>query len=330
MKAIVYRRYGPPDVLQLEDMPKPTPKDNEILINVRAAEVTKADCEMRSFRFPVKWFWLPLRLAMGLWKPRRPVLGGYFAGTVEAVGREVSAFAEGDAIFGSAQLRLGCYAQYLCLPANYTLVRKPDNITFEEAAAVPLGGLNALHFMTLANIKPGERVLINGAGGSIGVLGVQIAKAMGAVVTAVDSAKKESMLRGIGADDFVDYAREDFNRSGAKYDVIFSMVAKTSFSRCLASLKPGGRYLMANPRISDMLRSAWVSKRTGKSALFAFAKESRDELLKLSQMLETGTLKAVVDKVYPMEQVVPAHKSVESEQRLGSIVISIHPVNGSD
>ena len=190
MKAIVYKNYGSPDVLQLNEVEKPMPKSDEILIKVHAAEVTKADCELRSFIFPVKWFWLPLRIAMGLKKPKRQILGGYFAGEVVSVGKDVAKFIKGDQFFGSTQLRMGAYGEYVCLPASYTIVPKPNNMNFEEAAAVPLSGLNALHFLRKANIQNGEKILVNGAGGSIGTFGVQIAKAMGAEVTAVDSTIK--------------------------------------------------------------------------------------------------------------------------------------------
>jgi NADPH:quinone reductase-like Zn-dependent oxidoreductase len=194
---------------------------------------------------------------------------------------------------------------------------------FEEAAAVPLGGMNALHFLRNANIQNGERVLINGAGGSIGTFGVQIAKAMGAEVTAVDSTIKEGMLRRIGADHFFDYTKEDFTKSGKTYDVIFNMVARIPFSDVINSLKPKGRYLIANPRISDMLKSILTSKFTDKSAIFVFAGEKEEELLTLKDMIEKGRLISTVDKIYPIEQAVEAHRRVETEERLGIVVISL-------
>ena len=219
MKAIVYTKYGAPNVLHIKEVEKPTPKDNEVLIKVHAAEVTKSDCELRSFNFPVKWFLLPLRLAVGVTKPRNQILGGYFAGEIESVGNNVSKFKKGDQVFGSTGLSLGAYGEYMCLSANATLAPKPENMTFEEAAAVPLGGLNALHFMRKANIRQGEKVLINGAGGSIGTFAVQIAKTMGAEVTAVDSPIKEAMLREIGADHYIDYTKED------PFDVVVDLVS---------------------------------------------------------------------------------------------------------
>ena len=292
-------------------------------LKVHAAEVTKADCEMRSFNFPVKWFWLPLRIAFGITKPKRQVLGGYFAGEVESAGKNVSKFKKGDKIFGSTKLRLGAYGEYICLPVSYTLVPKPNNMSFEEAAAVPLGGLNALHFMRKANIQKGEKVLINGAGGSIGTFAVQIAKAMEAEVTAVDSTIKKEMLHRIGADHFFDYSKEDFSKSDQTYDVIFNMVAKSSYSECVKTLNSNGRYIMGNPRLSDMLRSVLTSMFTDKTAIFVFAGETEEELLALKQMIEEGKIKSIVDKIYPLEQAAKAHRRVETEQRLGTIVISM-------
>ncbi len=327
MKAIVYTKYGPPDVLQVKEVEKPTPKDDEVLIKVHAAEVTKADCEMRSFNFQVKWFWLPLRFALGFSKPKKQVLGGYFAGEVESVGKDVSKFKKGDQVFGTTKLRLGAYGEYVCLPASYTLVTKPYNVNFEEAAAVPLGGLNALHFLRKANIQNGEKVLVNGAGGSIGTFGVQIAKAMGAEVTAVDSTIKKEMLLRIGADHFFDYTKEDFTNSGLTYDVIFNMVAKSSYSKCVKALNPKGRYLMANPRISDILRSVLTSKLTDKTAIFVFAGEKEEELLALKEMIEEGKIKSIVDKIYSFEQAAKAHRRVETEQRLGAVVISVEHIS---
>jgi len=323
MQAIVYTTYGSPDVLQLKEVVKPLPRDDEILIKVQATEATKTDCEMRSFNFPVKWFWLPLRIAMGLTKPKKSILGGYFAGEVQSVGRGVSTFKTGDQIFGATRLRLGAYGEYVCLPASYTLVPKPHNVSFEEAAAVPLGGLNALHFLRKANIRKGETVLVNGAGGSIGSFGVQIAKAMGAEVTAVDSTIKEEMLRRIGADHYIDYTKKDFTKSGLAYDVIFDMVASSSYFGCVNALNPKGRYLMANPRIADMLRSVLTSMYTDKTSIFIFAGEKEEELIALKEMIEAGKIKPIVDRIYPIEQAADAHRRVETEQRLGPVVISV-------
>ena len=323
MQAITYSNYGPPDVLQLSDVEKPDLKDDEVLIRVRAAEATKSDCEMRSFKYSVKWFWLPLRIALGVRRPRRQILGGYFSGEIDALGKDVRHFSIGDQVFGTTQLRLGAYGEYVALPASYTIVPKPSNMSYAEAAAVPLGGLNALHFMRRASIQAGEEVLINGAGGSIGAYGVQIAKSMGAEVTAVDSTIKEEMLRRIGADHFIDYTKDDFTSRGQTYDVIFDMVPGSSYSACIKALNPNGRYLAGNPRLWVMLRSVFTTRFTDKTARFAFARETQEELLALKGMIEGGKLGSIVDRVFPMEQAADAHRLVEAEQRLGAIVIAI-------
>ncbi len=322
MKAVVYNRYGPPEVLKLKTVDRPMPGNKEVLIKVHAVEVTKADCELRSFRFPVKWFSWPLRLAMGIRRPRRPVLGGYFAGEVVDMGKDVSGYAKGEYIFGCAKLRMGAYAEYMCLPDHYTMVPLPHNMSFAQAAAVLLGGLNALHFLTKAKIQPGERVLINGAGGSIGIAAVQIAKDQGAEVTVVDHNSKEKMLRSIGAGHFIDYENADFTRGGQKYDVILSMVAGSSYSGIINTLRSNGRYLMANPRLSDMFRAMITTFFTDKSVTFAFAPEKRKELLKLKEMIEAGRLTSVLDKIYCLDQIVEAHHRVEKELRIGSVVLS--------
>ena len=238
-------------------------------------------------------------------------------------GKDVTKFKKRDQVFGTTRLRLGAHGEYVCLPESYTLAAKPQNVTFAEAAAVPLGGLNALHFLSKANIQNGERVLVNGAGGSIGVFGVQIAKSMGAEVTAVDSTIKEELLRKIGADHFCDYSKEDFTQSGQTYDVIFSMVAHTSYSAYVRALNPKGRYLMANPRMSGMVRSVLTSKFTDKTAIFVFAREKEEELLTLKEMVEEGKIKSIVDKIYSFQQAAEAHRRVETEQRLGTVVISM-------
>lgn len=323
MRAAIYTRYGGPEVLSLVDVAQPEPGDDELLIETRAAEVTKADCEMRRFSFPVKWFWLPLRLAFGVFKPRRTILGGYFSGVVVAVGKNVSRFRPGDAIFGATRLRFGAHGEFLCLPEHYTLEIKPDNISFEQAAAVPLGGLNAIHFMRKAGLQSGEKILINGAGGSIGTFALQIAKCMGAEVTAVDHGDKADMLRCIGADHVIDYTREDFTRLDRSYDVIFDMVVNSSYSGCINRLKPGGRYLTGNPRVVDMLRSIVTPLISDKQVYFEFAGERQEELHRLAQMLEAGEIEPVVDRVYPLEKIADAHRRVETEARLGIVVISL-------
>lgn len=323
MKAIIYTRYGPPEVLQFAEVDTPMPKDDEVLIRVRAAEATKSDCEMRSFKYVVKWFWLPLRIALGIRRPKQPVLGGYFSGEIAELGKDVASFVVGDEIFGSAQLRLGAYGEFVALPANYTMVPKPANMSFAEAAAVPLGGLNALHFMRRAKLRPGETVLILGAGGSIGAHAVQIAKAMGAEVTAVDSGTKEDLARRLGSDHFIDYTKEDFAEAGERYDVIFDMVPGGSFEASMKSLTDNGRYFAGNPTLWLMVRVLLTNRFSRKTASVAFARETKEELLALKEMIEAERIRSIVDRVYPMSQAGDAHRRVETEQRLGAVVIAI-------
>ncbi len=323
MKAIVYRQYGPPEVLQVSEVPTPSPSNSNLLIQIKAVEVTKSDCELRSFNFPVKWFWLPLRLAWGVFKPRRHILGGYFSGIVLQNSSNANNLAPGDEVFGSTGMGMGAYGKQVCVPAKNNLVLKPHNMSFAEAAAVPLGGLNALHFLKKASIQPGEHVLINGAGGSIGLFAVQIAKAMGAEVTAVDAAHKKEMLKGIGADHFIDYQTQDFTTSGYKYQVFFDMVASSSFSRCLSVLETGGRYLIGNPTFSNMLRAGFTSRFTDKEVYFAFAGEKREELQELKSLIEAGKVRSVLYETLTMEEIVRAHHLVETEERVGSVVVQL-------
>ncbi len=325
MRAITYRRYGPPEVLQVEDVPDPRPKDDEVLVRVRAAEATKADCELRAFRFAVNWFWLPLRVAIGVFRPRYKILGGYFAGVVEEVGPKVTRLAVGDEVHGSAGLGFGGYGELVAVRERACLVKKPANMTFEEAAAVPLGGLNALHFLRLAKVGAGDRVLINGAGGSIGAHGVMIAKALGAHVTAVDCERKRAFLERLGVDAFVDYTREDFRERGETWDVVFDMVPRSPYSATLRVLNAGGRYVKGNPRFSDLLRAPWTTRTTDKRASMAFARETQAELDELRAMIEAGDVTSIVDTVYEMEQAPEAHRRVEAEDRAGAIVLRIGP-----
>src|SRR5712692_2078135 len=250
MKAIVCTRYGPPEVLQLKEMEKPALKDNEVLVRVYAATVTMGDCELRRFKMPI-WLWLLARIGFGFRGPRRGILGQELAGEIESVGNAVKLFKKGDQVFAFTGLRLGAYAAYNCLPEKGLMAIKPANMTFEEAATVPVGGLHALHLLRKGNIQSRQKVLINGAGGTVGTLAVQLAKSFGAEVTGVDSTRKLDMLRSIGADKVIDYTQEDFTKNGESYDVIFDVVGKSSFSGCIWSLKEKGVYLLGNPTLSQ-------------------------------------------------------------------------------
>lgn len=323
MNAVYYERYGPSDVLRVATLPDPRPRAGEILIRICAAEVTKSDCELRSFRLPVLWFWLPLRLALGVFRPRKRVLGNYFAGEVLETGPEVRKFQRGDRIFGCTGFKLGAHAEFLCLSEAQAIAPMPENLTYAEAASIPLGGLNALHFLRRANIQPGEKVLINGAGGSIGMFAVQLAKHMGAEVTAVDARHKESFLRALGADHFIDHQTTDFSQTGQTFDVVFSTVASSSYAKCFRILNAGGRYLIANPRFSDLVRSNFQSKAALRRSIAAFAKETREELHALKALFEAGSIRPVVDRTYSLTQCAEAHRRVETEQRLGAVVFSM-------
>ena len=323
MKAIVFRRYGPPDVLTLEDVPKPAPGDDEILIKIHAATVATADCEARSFTFPL-WFWLPLRLMFGVLRPRKSIqiLGQELAGEIEAVGRNVKTFRQGDKVF-AAIAGFGAHAEYKCLLESSAVTTMPTNTSYEEAVTFTVFALNALHFIRKAGLKPGQKILINGAGSSIGTTAVQLAKYFGAEVTAVDSAGKLDTLRAVGADHVIDYAKQDFTQNAVTYDVILDVIGKSSFSRSMRSLTPHGRYLLANPRALPMLRGWWNNKRGDKKVMFAFAGEKTEDLVYIRELVEAGHLKAVIDRRYPLAEAVEAHRYVASGQKKGHVVLTV-------
>jgi NADPH:quinone reductase-like Zn-dependent oxidoreductase len=324
MKAVLWTAYGGPDVLELREMPKPAPKAGEVLIRVCAATVTLGDCEVRSMMLPM-WVRVPLQLYMGIDKPRRTViLGQELAGEVEAVGAGVTQFKAGDAVFAAAAaaFRFGAYAEYACLPA-LSLVLKPARMGNAEAATIPTGGINALHFVRAANITRGQTLLINGAGGGIGTYAVQIAKSLGAEVTAVDSAAKLAMLRSIGADHVIDYAREDFTQSGEKYDAIMDVVGKSSFSQSIRCLKPNGRYVLCNPSLTGMLRGQWVSMTSERKVISRQVTYTSEAYAALVSMIEAGVLKPVMDRSYPLAQVAEAHRYVEAGHKQGNVVIDV-------
>lgn len=322
MKAMVWTQYGRPDVLQLQEVEKPTPKDNEVLIRVRAATVTIADCELRGLKGPALLM-LAFRLYMGLIKPKRvTILGQELAGEIEAVGTGVTKFKKGDQIFAPCLLRLGAYAEYKCLPETYPVL-KPASMTYEEAATIPTGGINGLDFLGAANIRAGETILINGAGGSIGTYAVQIAKALGAEVTAVDSAEKLDMLRSIGAEQVIDYTKEDFTRRAETYDVIIDVIGKSSFSRSLKALKPNGRYILGNPSISSGIRARWTPMTMGKKVIVALAQHKAEYYTSLIGLIEAGKLKPVIDRRYPLQQIAEAQRYVEQGYKKGNVVITV-------
>ncbi len=323
MKAIVWTKYGPPDVLKLVEVEKPAPKDNEVLIRIYATTVTAGDYETRSSKFPI-WLWLLMRLYIGLVRPKRiTILGQELAGEIESIGKDVKLFKEGDQVFAHTGFKMGSYAEYICLPEEGMVAIKPANMTFEEAATVPTGGLEALNFLRKTNIQEGHKVLINGAGGSIGTFAVQLAKYFGAEVTGVDSTEKLDMLCTIGADKVIDYTKEDFTKSGKIYNVIFDIVGKSSFSGSIRSLKQEGYYLLANLRPSLMVRGIWTSMRSSKKVIVMVADQKTEDLIFLKRLIEAGKIKSVIDRQYPLEQIAEAHRYVETGQKKGNVVITV-------
>jgi NADPH:quinone reductase-like Zn-dependent oxidoreductase len=327
MKAIVWTAYGPPDVLQFQEIEKPTHKGNEVLIRIHATTVTAGDCELRSLKLPV-FISLPMRIWLGFRKPKgRTIPGTELAGEIEAVGRDVKRFKVGDQVFGSAGMGFGANAEYICLPEEPGemeggVVTKPANMTYEEAATVPFGGRDALHFLRLGKIQSGQKVLINGAGGSIGTFAVQLAKLDGAEVTAVDSSGKLDMLLSLGADHVIDYTTEDFTENGEVYDVIFDVVGTVSFSRSAESIKESGTYLLANPA-SQMVQGLWTGLTSSKKVIMQTATGTTGDLITLRGLIEDGRIRTVIDRRYPLEQTPEAHRYVETGHKQGNVVITV-------
>ncbi|MBI5348094.1 MAG: NAD(P)-dependent alcohol dehydrogenase [Chloroflexi bacterium] len=328
MKAIVWTKYGSPDSLQLREIAKPTPKDNEILIKVHAATASTPDTEFRRLKLPLV-FLILLRLYFGIRKPTRiTILGMEFAGEIESVGKDVTRYKPGDQVFGYTGLNMGTYAEYMCLPENPSgmagvLAKKPVNMPYEEAAAVPFGGLEALHALSKANIQRGQKVLIVGAGGSIGTYAVQLAKHYGAEVTGVDHTSKLDILRSIGADHVIDYTKEDFTKNGKTYDVILDTIGKSPFAGSLRSLNENGTYLNPNPGPLDGVQRRGTSERSNKRLLPWTAGYTTNNLLALKELIEAGKIKPVIDRRYPLEQIAEAHRYVDAGHKKGNVVIEI-------
>jgi 2-desacetyl-2-hydroxyethyl bacteriochlorophyllide A dehydrogenase len=330
MKAIVRTEYGPPDVLQLKEVEKPAPKDNEVLIRVHATPVTFGEIKARNFTFSPREFWLPLliypfaRIGFGFRRPRKQILGSELAGEIEAVGNDVTRFRKGDQVFGFVGDSFGANAEYLSMPEDGVLAIKPANVTYEEAAAVPFNALTALVFIRdKAKIQSGEKVLINGASGGIGQYAVQLAKYYGAEVTGVCSTTKLEFVKSLGADNVIDYTKEDFTKSGQTYDVIFDTARVTAFSRCKSSLKQNGRYVLAVFGMRELVQMLWTSMIGSKKVICAMAPQRTKDLIFLKELIEAGKIKAVIDRCYPLEQIAEAHRYVETGQKKGNVVITV-------
>lgn len=321
MKAMAYSHPGPPEVLHLQELARPAPKNHEVLIQIQATTATAGDCEARRSLAPGRFRILRPRYA-GI-----VILGQELAGEVEAVGRKVTRFRKGDQVIGWSGLRLGTYAEYICLPERGVLFMRPGGMTCEEATTLPVGGLDAAYLIRKAKIRRGEKILINGAGGSIGTYAVQIAKQLGAEVTGVDSANKLDMLRSIGADHVMDCTREDFTQSGETYEVIFDVIGNRSFSELLTRLKPNGRYVTAVPHMPQVFQWERIARRNGKKVIFwtpRTAGRYAEDFAYLKDLIEAGSVRAIVDKCFPLQQAAEAHRYVEGGHRKGHVVITVH------
>jgi NADPH:quinone reductase-like Zn-dependent oxidoreductase len=303
MKAIVSTKYGPPEVLQLKEVERPTPKDNEVLVEVYATAVTSGDCRMRSFNVPLMQ-WLPARLILGLRKPRNPILGLWLAGEIETVGKAVKKFRKGDRVYArTPDMRFGAYAEYTCLPENSIMALKPANVTFEEAVAIPFGGLSALYFLRKGKVRSGQKVLIYGASGAVGTSAIQLAKHFGAEVTGVCSTSNLELVKSLGADAVIDYTKEDFAESNDLFDLIFDAVGKISYSQSKEVLKPDGKYVSV--------------------VASGHAKMETEDLIFLTELVAVGKIRPVFDRCYPLEQMAEAHRYVDQGHKKGNVVITL-------
>ena len=320
MKSIVCTKYGPPEVLQFKEVEKPTPKDNEVLIKIYATTVHVGDVRIRSFRVP-PLFWLIGRLTLGFTRPKKAILGMELAGEVESVGKEVKLFEQGDQVFGSTYgLGLGSYAEYKCMPEDGMVAIKPANMSDEEAAGITIGGNSSLWFLREGNIQSGQKVLIYGASGSVGTFAVQLAKYFGTTVTGVCSTTNVELVESLGADKVIDYTKEDFTKNGETYDIVFDAVGKSSFSRCKGLLSQEGVYLSAVLVVSQ---ARWHSMTSGKKVVGGTGVEKTENLIFLKELLEAGKIKPVIDRRYPLDQIVEAHRYVETGHKKGNVVITV-------
>jgi NADPH:quinone reductase-like Zn-dependent oxidoreductase len=322
MKAVVYKRYGPPDVLELKEVEGPPPKDKEVLIRIHATTVTSGDVRLRSLDVPAG-FGLISRLVFGVFRPRKPILGSELAGEVEAIGEDVSRFKVGDPVFAFSDVGMGCYAEYRCMPEDGNLALKPPNLTYAQAAALSFGGTTALHFLREADVQRGERVLVNGASGGVGTACVQVARHFGADVTGVCSTANVELVRSLGATQVIDYTKGDFTQDGQTYDVIVDTVGTAPFSRCKASLNERGRLLLILATLPEMLRSLWASMTSKKKIITGVALGKPEDLLFLAKLAAAGEFKPVIDRSYPLEQIVEAHRYVDTGRKKGNVIITL-------
>jgi len=330
LKAVVCTKYGPPEVLQLQEVEKPSPKDNEILIKVHATPVNYGDILTRNFaNIPTRdfnmpaLFLLPTRISFGLKKPKNQILGSELAGEIEAIGNAVKKFKLGDHIFAYTGMKMRANAEYLCMPEDGMVGIKPDNMTFEEAACVPYGGIMALSHLRKVNIENGHKVLINGASGGIGSIALQLCKNFGAEVTGVCSTPRLDYVKSLGADNVIDYTQEDFTQNGEKYDLIYDILGRSTFSHCKNSLTQNGRYLLASFKMVKILQMIGTSMSGKKKVICALGSEKQKDMTLLKELVEAGKIKTIIDRTFPLEQAAEAHSYVEKGLKKGHIVITV-------
>lgn len=322
MKAAICTQYGSPDVLQLKNVEKPIPKRDEVLIKVYVATVTSGDCRVRALNVPLGFNFI-MRSVLGFSKPRQPILGSELAGVVEAIGKDVSKFKVGDAVFAFSDMAMGCYAEFKCISENSAIALKPSNLSFEESAALSFGGTTTLSFLRRAKIQLNDKVLVIGASGCVGTAAVQLAKYFGAVVTGVCSTANIPLVKSLGARDVIDYTREDFGVNNEQYDIIIDAVGGAPFERYEASLKDGGRVLMLVAGLPDMLYAPWIAMTSNKKLIAGPVAFSADDIRFLADLAQAGNLISVIDKRFPFEQIVEAHRYVDTGRKKGNVVLTL-------
>lgn len=317
MKAAIYTQYGSPEVFQIKRVSKPTPKHNEILLRVKATAVNSGDVRLR------KADPFAARFIFGLIRPKINILGSVFSGEVESVGEDVKHFKVGDAVFGHTDMRFGAYAEYICLPEDGSLALKPVNISHNQAAVIPFGGVTALHFIKKASIKPGQKVLIVGASGAVGSAAVQLAKSFGAIVTGVCSTSNIDLVKSIGADKVIDYTKEDFTQNGEIYDLIFDAVNTISLARALKSITQNGIMILSAAGMSEMLQGLWFSMTSNRKVMTGVIRHKAADIVLLKELIEAGKFKPIIDRSYPLEQIAEAHTYVEKGHKKGNVAIEV-------
>jgi NADPH:quinone reductase-like Zn-dependent oxidoreductase len=322
MKAIVYEEYGPPEVLKLKEVAKPSPGEKEVLIRIRATTVTSGDWRARSLEMPVGFGFLG-RLFFGISRPRQPILGTEIAGDIESVGKDVKKFKVGDPVFAFCGARMGGHAEYKCMPEDGAVALKPANLTYDEAAAISFGGTTALDFFRRAKLQRGDKVLINGASGGVGTAAVQLARHFGADVTGVCSAANVALVKSLGANHVIDYTSQDFTTNGETYDIIVDTVGTAPFSRSKGSLRERGRLLLVLGGLPDMLRAPWVSLTSSRKVIAGPAAVRTEDLRFLAELAEAGEFKPVIDRRYPFAQMAEAHRYVDTGRKRGNVIVTV-------